>query len=395
MQTLKGLLLLSLFSLSFTTQAVTIELWHPRPESVNFWPQVIQSFKKKHPDIQLNVTYLPAQELKLAIIRTVFQKHSPDIALTPSDFIGNFKQMKLSTVTPDMLSPNQHPKFLTTTHLGELNYGVPLIGGNHLLLYYNKKFVKQPATTWRELITQQAALLQQGITPIALKYNEMYWFTSFITAYGGFPVDGNKITLNTQAVINALTFYRGLTEQKLVPATCGYSCVTDDFFAEKFAYSINGEWAYKQTAEQLGEHFAAATIPNIGDKVVRPMFSSLALIFPNKSLEGKKAEAIKKLAQFLQTEAQQQKLYQITGFLPTHTKVVEEIKKSADDNHLASLKQLSNARAMPPSQAMAAAWTGMSKAFKLFMDNKITAEQTAALMQKIAQRELDKMSATR
>lgn len=385
------LLLMFLMLCGSPLNAVTIELWHPRPESVNFWPQFTQKVHQLYPDIELKISYLPTEELKQAIIRSAYQGQSPEIILAPSDFIGNYKRMRLSAIPTSLINSNQHPQFIKTTELNNKNYGVPIVGGNHLIIYYNKKLVQNPATSWQEFYTQKQDLESKGVSTLAMKYNEMYWFTSFITAFGGFPVDGNRITLNTEAVRDALVFYRNLSQQKLVPADCDYSCVTDRFYDNEFAYSMNGTWAYKQTAEKLGEHLGVITIPKLNDREIRPMFSSLALMYPNQSLQGEKRKAIEEITSLLQSQQQQILLHEITGMMPTHTQIMQLIKSRADDNRQAMLAQLNNAKAMPPCQAMAAAWTGMAKGYKLFMDDKVDAEQAAALMQKIAQRELEKM----
>lgn len=391
MRTPQGLLLLALLHIGFLSKATTIELWHQRPESTQFWSEIITEFQLTHPDIQVKVSEIPSNELKLAIVRTVFQNNAPDIVLAPSDYIGKYQQMKLSPIPADYISKELHPHFSATTQINGQNYGIPLMGSNHLVLYYNKKLAPTAAKTWRELIEQQTELTQQKVNTMALKYNEMYWFSSFITAYDGFPVDGNKITLNTQAVVDALIFYKGLVLQKLVSADCNNDCVARDFYAEKYAYSINGAWAYKEAKQHLGEHFALSSLPKIGNRIMRPLFSSLALLFPNQVLDSKKAIAIKQFSDFLQSEKIQQQLYDVTGLMPSHAKIIQNIKRNADANRKALLEQLEMAVAMPPSQAMSAAWVGMSQGFKLFINNKIEAQKAAKLMQKIAQRELKKM----
>jgi len=391
MRTFQGALFCTLLLLNFLSGATTIEIWHQRLESVDFWPKVINNFQKENPDIQIKVSVIPTEELKLAVVRTVYQNHAPDIVLAPSDYIGKYQQMKLSPVATTYLNRNQHPRFAPTTELNGLNYGIPLVGGNHLLLYYNKKFVKKAATTWREIIEQQPEFTSKGINTVALKYNDMSWFASFITAYGGFPVEGDKITLDTQAVIDALIFYKGLSQQKLVSVDCTYDCVTTDFYKQKYAYIINGDWAYKEATQHLGDDLAVTTIPKIGEEIVHPLFSSLALIFPNQVLTGNKAIAIKKFTDYLQTQKVQKQLYDVTGLMPTHSKAMQTIEQQASGNRLAVLEQLSIAVAIPPNQAMSAAWVGMAQGFKLFINNKVEAQKTAKLMQKIAQRELDKM----
>ncbi|TCI05461.1 extracellular solute-binding protein [Corallincola luteus] len=380
-----------LLLIGFSSQAVELMLWHQKEEAKLWLPNVAKEYEEKT-GVKINVAFLPTGELKTTLVRSVIDGTAPAMALVPSDFIGDRGKLQLSTVDASLLSSAQTSESLATVMFDENYYGVPLQGGNHLLLFYNKKFVQQPAATWQQLITQAKALREINVQPIGWKYGEMYWFCAFIPPFGGFPVADNRVTLDTQAVRDALTFYRNLSREGLIDPNCDYDCSFDRFKNGEFAYAINGDWAFKETASALGDDFGITLLPTINGKPIQPMYGTLSLVYPGYSLNSPAAEAIKGFSSYLQSPEMQQRYYDDLGALPVNEQIVAKIKSSASPEMQILLKQLELARGAPPTPAMSAAWLGMRKGFALFIDGHGSAEEATALMQRFSEHELQKNS---
>lgn len=361
-----------------------IYLWHKEATAKEFIRDICAEFSKKH-GVQIKAEYIPVNHLKQALIKRALRGRMPEIALVPSDFVGLFSLINLSEVPASLNNPDIGENAYGTVRIGGKIYGAPILGGNHIMMYYNKKKVKTPATTWAELYAQKAALEQQGVKPIGWSYNDVYWFVGFMGPFGGWPMEGGEITLNTKAMQDALTFYKSLADKGLIPRDCNSNCGTKRFFKGDFAYALNGDWAYLQTEKELGQDFGVAVIPSIGTKPVTPMYSTHALVFPGKALQGPKRKILEQFTMTMQSEPIQRRWYTALKRLPVHKKVLNDFKQQADPNQRQFLRQLEIARAMPSEPSMSYAWEGIRKGFYRFLAGSLDAKQASALMQKVAE----------
>ncbi|MCI5157294.1 MAG: extracellular solute-binding protein [Candidatus Electrothrix sp. AUS1_2] len=373
-----------LFTPPVHAEEMNIILWHKETASKEFISDLCAEFSKKH-QVSVKAEYIPVNHFKQALIKSSLRGRLPDIALVPSDFVGLCSLINLSEIPASLNNPNIGENAYATVRVGGKIYGAPVLGGNHIMMYYNKEKVKTPATTWAELFAQKAELEQQGIKTIGWSYNDVYWFVGFMGAFGGWPMEGEKITLNTKAMQEALTFYKSLADKGLIPQDCNSGCSTERFFAGEFAYALNGDWAYLETEKALGKNFGVAVIPSIGTRPVTPMYSTHALIFPGKSLQGPKREILEQLIRTMQSEQVQRHWYTALKRLPVHEKVLAEFKQQADPNQQQLLKQLERARAMPGEPGMCYAWEGIRKGFYRFLAGSLDADQASALMQQVAE----------
>ncbi|MBD1389320.1 extracellular solute-binding protein [Neiella sp. HB171785] len=387
--------LLLLLSCWWMTSAAASELlfWHQKEEARAWFPQIAKQYEAAT-GVRIKVSYLPTGELKTNLMRAVFDGNSPHAAMVPADFIGDHRRLGLRPLADNVFAAGMPPAALQLATYDGNRYGVPLLGGNHLMLFYNKKFVEAPATSWAELVAQRSQVERKGSQLIGWKYAEMYWFVSFMSAFGAFPVDDNAITLDTPETRQALSFYKQIADDGLVDSSCGYGCSYDDFKNGKYAYAINGDWAFKDVSTSLGDDFGVALLPTINGRPMVPMFSGMVLIFPNQDLAGETGKRLTDFAHYLQSQNIQQRFYDDIGSLPVHPQVVDRIQQTATANMQALLEQLQHAKAAPPTPAMAAAWIGMRKGFELYMSGHGSLEKATQLMQRFSEHELKKATKT-
>lgn len=372
-----------------TCWANELRLWHQKEEGRDWLPKLAEQYEQQT-GVKVKVSFMPTGELRAALIRGAIENNTPDLAIVPSDFIGDHRRLKLAPLGDEWFSGHASDSHLPTVTLEQQRYGVPLLSGNHLMLFYNKQFVDSPVTSWQQLEQQAPKLRAKGVEPIAWKYEEMYWFTSFLTAFGGFPVDGEKVSLDTPAMRQALRFYKEVVDSGLADAECDYDCTFEDFKDGKYAYAINGDWAFHDMELSLGDDFGVALLPSINGMPMRPAYSGMALIFPAHNDVDDASDEVLKFAHFLQSKQVQSALFQELGLLPVHQEVVAHIMSNASGNVKALVQQLENGRSLPPSPALTASWLGMRKGFELYMSGHGSDEQASKLMQRFAMHELEK-----
>ena len=398
-------LLYSLFFLLFTftgtLQAETekqndsnvINMVYSREPTLSLLTDRLKQFEQSS-GYKVNLVFIHLDDLKPLLIKGALNNSLPDVVLAPSDFSSLAPLINLSKLPDSLLSEELMPEALNSMYYQGDYYGVPVMGGNHLMLFYNKKYVQKPAKNWQELKAQAAGLRAQGIEPIGWNYPEMYWFTGFAATFGGSPLNQGKPSLNSNAYADALVFYKELSDSGLVDPACDYDCAHKDFQKERFAYSINGEWALSDFEKTFAENLGIAVIPSIGDKPFRPLFSTAGLIFPNNSLQGDKKEAMQALALFFQSQTFQDSLFTEKRFLPVNQKSFKQVQKNASQNIKMLLKQLAQAKPMLPDPIMANTWIGMKKGFERYMAGVSSAQDAVSYMQKFTERDYQKSQAS-
>lgn len=372
--------------------AAPLQLWFEKYELSATLEQLCGEFTAAT-GIPVTATYLPNGELRNTAMRSVAQGTFPDVLLVPSDFIGSRGPMQLSPVAADMVKGLEPAAIQSVTSRDGL-YGVPLLYGNHLMLMYNKSLVGTPAADWQSLLGQRAAVEGRNAKLIGWKVAEMYWLIPFFTAFGANPVVDGKLTLDSEAMVEALGFYKAQLDSGLINVRCGYECSHEKFADGEYAYAINGDWALTPVKSKLGNQLGLAVLPTINGGAMRPYSGSVALTYPGNGLSSANRESLVKLTQFLLTDRAQQRLTAAAGLLPADKKLLAALAKEADADTKARLAQLALAIPMPPEPEMAAAWVGMSKGFTLFMRNKTDAASAARLMQMVAEQELVRLNST-
>ncbi|TAA47098.1 sugar ABC transporter substrate-binding protein [Corallincola spongiicola] len=381
-------LLVLLSFMSGSLHAAELELWHAH-QARAFIEQVVENFTKET-GVTVNITPFAPAKVKGELLLGAASGLTPDVVLVPSDFLGLHNELKLTALNSEWNDPALDESARQTTVIAGRQYGVPIIQGNHLMMFYNKKYIPQPAASWKQLAAQQKELKQRAVKAIGWNYGEMYWFVPFLGAFDGWPMDSDKVTLNTPAMIKALNFYRSLSDQGLVPKGCNYDCAQGQFLSGEYAYSINGDWAYSDFKKELGDSLGVALLPTIDGKPLKPMSSSFVLAFPRMQEKSETAEKLQALARFFQQAENQRYIYEQYRLLPVNDTVFSQIRDNAKGDEKVILEQLALTKAMPSEPAMAITWEALAKGYKRFMDHGYSAEKAAAYMQSLADRELKK-----
>ncbi|MBD1390237.1 extracellular solute-binding protein [Neiella sp. HB171785] len=390
---IKAFLSVLLLTLSVSAKSADIELWHAH-QAQDFVVHLAEQFEAETGQ-KIRISAYKTSRVKAELLLGAKNNVLPDIIFVPSDFLGLYHELKLNRLDDSWLDPAISAGAKDTAIVDGKLFGVPVIQGNHLMLYYNKSLVDEPAATWQQLFEQKDKLSSKGVRTIGWNYGEMFWFVAFLGAYGSTPITNGEVTLDTPQMVAALRFYQSLGSRGLIDPACDYNCAQKDFVERSTAYSINGDWAYADLSDELGEDLGLAILPAIDDKPLKPFSSTFTLAFPRVMGDSKRQAVLRQFARFVQTEAIQRQTYQHYQLLPTNSIVFNALKQSVSGQQRLLLQQLAMTNPMPSEAAMAIVWQAMAMAYKRFVNNGYTPEQTAQYMQQVAEKELARFMASR
>jgi maltose-binding protein MalE len=267
------------YCVSWNVRAEQIVVWHQKSGATPFLEEMLAPVAEAY-SMELSVTYIATVDLKTALIKSVINKNSPNIALIPADFFGEYQTLKLQPITQTLKNRVKlDDQTWSLATVDNVVYGIPLTVGNRLLMYFNKKHVKKPLNDWQSFI-DQSKNLPSGKHLIGWNYNELYWFINFIPMFGESPIKLGKIHLDQPSVAKALKFYKGLTETNVIDRACEYACSMERFEQGDFSYIINGDWAYKKLKDKMGDSLGITALPNYKGVPMKSFYSALAIIFP-------------------------------------------------------------------------------------------------------------------
>lgn len=347
--------------------------------------EIIAAFEKQT-GIRIKAATFGNDQLKVELLQRANTATLPDAVIVPADFLG-LKELAFSEVPREFQDRNLAESSLKAVTVNNMQKGMPVIAGNHLLLYYNKSLTPKPADSWQKLAVQQTAFKEKwgkSKELIGWSYNEMYWFVPFLGAFEGHPFAQNQITLDTQAMHSAMQFYRELADSGITNRNCDYSCAQDMFKTGKLAYTINGVWSLGQYEEVLGDDLGVTLLPKVNGKDLKPFYSVHALAFPQKSLSSAKAAALEKFGRFIQSYKIQKLMWESFTSLPVNESLMSELMKDADADLKAVLAQLKEATPMPIAYEMSIIWEAMLKGNQRYWADILTLEEASRYMQYIA-----------
>lgn len=327
-------------------------------------------------------------EAKAKLITAMEANTTPDAIIAPADHIGLYKFVKYSKIDRTLFKANIPERIWDGGVSDGTLYGAPVVQGNHLMLFYNKALVKQPATDWNAMYEQKAAFEAKGIITAAWSYDTAYWLLPFLGAYGGSPIKNGEPDLNTPAMAAALSFYRNLYVNGLVHPDCNYLCSVALFKAGKLAYTINGDWASQELYGALGENLGVTAIPMAEGRKMLPAFSTHVIAFPNNSLNGKKRTALIQLVNYLQSPVGQRRMWELGGFTPVEANALLYAKKNAKGYLKQTLELMNDTKPIPADQIMSFIWYAINKGIVRHRNSALNGPDTAEYIQHLAERHI-------
>ncbi|WP_440053240.1 sugar ABC transporter substrate-binding protein [Pseudoalteromonas sp. T1lg65] len=326
--------------------------------------------------ITVNILAFNNNQLKSELLLYADARQLPDAVLIPSDYMG-LTELNFSTIPEQWLNPDLTDVVKQSIQVSNDIKGVPVIYGNHLLLYYNRKLVSEPITDLYQYLQQS----QHQPSSLGWNYYEMYWFSSLVGAFQDRLFDAGVAQLNTLEMEQALSAYQIIYNSKKVDHDCNYQCSMARFREGKLPYLVNGIWAYSTLQQVMSDSLGVAPLPTWQGNQLRSYSSTHVLGFPAQSLQAEKRPLLKKLAIFIQSAHVQDAMWTQLNALPTTKSSLTKLSKHGDKNLQQIILALSHTRALPNEPIMAYIWEAMLKGMTRFTGGAYSAKQTANYMQ--------------
>lgn len=351
-------------------------------------------FKKYGVRPSISRTHYQGEDLRQQFQAASLAGVPPDILISPSDTAGLYAISGfIKNLDAEFDFSIYNKPVVEAITLENKIWGVPISNGNHLMFFYNKKFSPTAVKNTNELIKFCLENKKKFDYCLAFDMGEPFWLMPWLGAYGGWPLQGRRPTLNTQAMIKTLKFYLLLKyDLKIVPTECDYNCMDSLFKEEKVPFIINGDWAISSYASCLKEKFGIASIPMLSEtgRWPSPMISGKYFLV-SSAVKPEKMAIIKELISFYTNKENQIKQYKVLKRLPALKAASFDKEITSDPLSASSTKQILKGNPMPMAVEMRAVWDTVRNYQGLATTKKMSAEEAAEKMQKDVEKKIREM----
>jgi len=383
-----------------------IVIWHQmRPDEQTIMQRQLRRYMDANPGITVIELYKETETLRSGYVVAAIAGQGPDLVHGPSDPVGIYEATK--TIQP-LEAFFDKPFISEFDSSGLLWYKGHLFQiadkiGNHLALLYNKKYVRKPPTTDRELIEISLRIQNQygstggrpNVYGISWNYIEPFFFIPFYTGFGGWVFDGDGITptLDNESMVNALAFVRNLRdEHRIVPNEADYEIADALFKDGKTAMLINGDWSWRGYL-QKGIDLGVAPLPKITSTGLwcAPMTSPKGFSL-NANVTGEKLSRVLDVLTYLLRPENQMETALELSTVPTRKSLYDRPEIRKNEILQNSLLQIERGRPMPVVPEMRAVWDAMRPGYQAVMGGALTPKQAARQMQELAVQKIREMN---
>lgn len=383
-----GLLLLA----SSASAEMTIQLWTQEggsDQSLQFIQKMTAAFEATHPDVKIEVVTKDNETIREDYQTSSLADKPPDLVWTVSDHAGPFTTAGLLQPVDELFDLSVYvDSALEAVQLDGETWGVPVSNGNHLMLMYNKEFVKEAPTNTDDLIAVAKELTTGDRYGLVWNQMEPFWLVPWLGGFGGsvFAEDGITPTLNTPEMIATLTFLHELKyTHKVIPIESDYAGAETLFKEKKAAMIVNGDWALGQYKEAFGENLGVARIPQVSATSLWPApYTSGKFVMITRDLEPEKLEVAIELLTFMTNLENQVDMVKTLSRLPALKAALESEIIANDPLLKGSADQMVVGTPMPVVMEMRCNWDAMKPELNAVMSDAKTPEEAALAMQAAA-----------
>lgn len=376
----RGLLSLALcFALPVASADTRLQLVYSTDNPM--FSSMLKSLVQRH-SLPIDVTYVDNDDLKVFLLQSVQTDTTPELLIMPNDHLGLplvYKTLPAPWFQRPILKEYLPSESKTGT------WGIPIVGGNQLLLYFNKRYVDQPVEDFMRL-PEQVGALPNDVDLIRWSVKEPFWFQAFFSVGNQSFFDKGVPSVNTSSMWRGLARYQQLIDLSKADKNCDYSCAYNGFVQGKVAYTINGDWALQEFQTALGDDLGVAELPMFDGQLLYPYFGSHVLALPGKNMLSQAAfSVIEKLMNELLSPDFQAQLWQQAKLQP----VIEGVAESIQDPNLHLIhQQLKSGSYMPEFAAMTVVWAGLSTGLSRYLAGILTEKEASQFMQQIIEKSL-------
>jgi len=348
-------------------------IWHefdgPGDTSIELLEGLCDEYSRKT-GVRVIPEVMNIVELSARLNRIGEGGQAPQMALVPADMAGFGANANYSRVPEELLAlaASDGSDFSDSMRSEGIAYGLPVLTGNHLVLYYNREIYPAPPGSWEEIEAGGNGLIDRGLIPIAADLLEPYSFIPFLTAFGGWPMRGNTPCFPKNEMRRALHFVRAQGERGVLASMNGSTELLDRFIGGEIGAIICGEWIYNYLDRQMKRKWGVAPLPSVLGMPSLSMSSSIGLVFPGHSLESELREEILSFAAFMLSEENQTRWGAEVQRIPVHKGAREKGIRQAGADRATLIQLLEKSRPMPIEPVMASVWEAIRPGLRCLMN---------------------------
>ena len=381
---------------------VTIAYWEDEnDEGAVVLDELAAGFMEANYGIQVKRVHFGTEDLRQQYRVAALEGNPPELVRGAGELAGAFGELEtvrpIEGLIPQSTLDQFFPGALAAARVKGRLWGVPDNYGNHLMLIYNKRWVKEVPPDTDRWVAQLKTLTDpaQGQYGLVYDLKEPFWLIPWLGGFGGWPLDeaGNP-ALATEPMVHALQFLQDLKlVHKVVPVDVNYNSAYDLFRSGKAAYIIDGEWNLDRYLGS-GVDVGVVALPRVTGTGLFPSPLTLGKYwFISRDATDAQLDAAVKFVEFMTSAQAQEAWASKAGRLPSSREAAKSEVITQDPIRSASVDQLSKGRGLQSVPEMYCAWGAMRAALAEVMDGKTTPDAASQVMQEEAERCIADMDA--
>ena len=211
-----------------------------------------ESFMEENPDVTVNVTPVPWDAAHDRIVNAIAGGEVPDVTMVGTTWMGEFAALGGLDPTPSNIDPSQFFEGAwNTTVVDGTSYAVPWYVETRLVYYRTdlaeEGGVTEPPASWDDLKALAEAIqgagaeyginLQPGGTGSWQTFMPFFW-----QAGGEILGEDGEFTLDSDACVEALTYYDSFFEEGLTAPAAADTPIEGEFANGNVGAFISGPW---------------------------------------------------------------------------------------------------------------------------------------------------------
>ncbi|MGF7048643.1 arabinogalactan oligomer/maltooligosaccharide transport system substrate-binding protein [Paenibacillus sp. DS2015] len=347
-----------------------IVIWHefdgPGDTSIEVLEEICALYSERN-HIKVTTKVMSLHELTQKVREVGTTGVSPHMIMVPEDMATYAEKGCYSEMDRNLFKDVLSEDMRSTMQYNGVQYGVPILTGNHLVLYYNKEIMEKAPQSWDDIERLADALKSNNIIPIGADFNQSYWFIPILSAFGGWPIKDDKPSVDTKEMKNAMQFVRNKLDENIVVSLDASTELLEQFMEGKIGAIITGEWNYNYLNQHMGERLGVGRLPDIQGNHSIAMTSSIGLFYLNHSLESEYREDLLSFTAFMLSEECQLKWANQVQRIPASQRVLESLSTTSSPNNKEILSLIQYNRPLPIHDSMFALWIALDYGLDLLI----------------------------
>ncbi|WP_018690633.1 extracellular solute-binding protein [Algicola sagamiensis] len=388
---------LSMMAFSAVLQAADDQLilWHSyRGAEKSSLEKVVQQYNQDMAGkgVKIKPLAVPHDAYADKITAAVPRGKGPDVFIFSQDRLGGWIEsgiiQSIDFFIEDETLENVDEKLVSALTYQDTIYGIPL-NFKSTALIYNKKLIKTPPKTDKELITlaKKHTNKAAGQFGLAYKYNKFYFHVPIMNAFGGrvFDEKSNPV-LNSKENKASLSYMMDWYENgQFLPEEPSDALITSLFNKSKAAMVISGPWFLGEVKDDID--VGIAPLPTI-TKTGKPMEPWLSVEGAYISTKSKYQEKAFNFIQYLTTKDVGLTMALEGGQLPANRTVYEDIRVLNNPILKGFYDQMKTATPMPNRAEMTIVWSHTPTALNKIVKKTTTIDKAMDQAQQFALKDI-------